>query len=37
MFRRSAVDALRDMLDAYGELLPLEDVHLARGFFRALR
>jgi hypothetical protein len=25
VFRRSAVDALRDMLDAYGELLPLED------------
>ena len=24
-FRRSAVDALRDMLDAHGELLPLED------------
>ncbi len=25
VFRRSAVDALRDMLDAHGELLPLED------------
>lgn len=25
IFRRSAVDALRDMLDAHGELLPLED------------
>ncbi|MBK9266776.1 MAG: hypothetical protein IPM54_44210 [Polyangiaceae bacterium] len=25
VFRRSAVDALRDMLDAFGELLPLED------------
>jgi hypothetical protein len=25
VFRRSAVDALRDILDAYGELLPLED------------
>ena len=25
MFRRSAVDALRDTLDAHGELLPLED------------
>ena len=25
MFRRSAVEALRDMLDAHGELLPLED------------
>ena len=25
VFRRSAVDALRDMLDANGELLPLED------------
>ncbi len=25
MFRRSAVDALRDILDAHGELLPLED------------
>jgi hypothetical protein len=25
VFRRSAIDALRDMLDAYGELLPLED------------
>ena len=26
VFRRAAVDALRDILDAYGELLPLEDV-----------
>jgi len=25
VFRRSAVDALHDMLDAHGELLPLED------------
>jgi hypothetical protein len=25
VFRRSAVDALRDILDAHGELLPLED------------
>ncbi len=25
IFRRSAVDAFRDMLDAHGELLPLED------------
>lgn len=25
VFRRSAIDALRDMLDAHGELLPLED------------
>jgi hypothetical protein len=25
VFRRSAVDALRDMLDAHGELLPVED------------
>jgi hypothetical protein len=25
IFRRSAVDALRDMLEAHGELLPLED------------
>jgi hypothetical protein len=25
VFRRSAVDALRDILDTYGELLPLED------------
>jgi hypothetical protein len=25
IFRRSAVDALRDILDAHGELLPLED------------
>ena len=25
MFRRSAIDALRDILDAHGELLPLED------------
>ncbi len=25
IFRRSAVEALRDMLDAHGELLPLED------------
>lgn len=25
IFRRSAVDALRDMLDAHGELLPLDD------------
>jgi hypothetical protein len=25
IFRRSAVDALRDMLDSHGELLPLED------------
>lgn len=25
IFRRSAVDALRDMLDAHGEVLPLED------------
>ena len=25
IFRRSGVDALRDMLDAHGELLPLED------------
>ena len=25
IFRRSAVDALRDMLDAHGELLPLKD------------
>lgn len=25
VFRHSAVDALRDLLDAYGELLPLED------------
>ena len=25
VFRRSAVDALRDMLDTHGELLPLED------------
>ncbi len=25
IFRRSAIDALRDILDAHGELLPLED------------
>jgi hypothetical protein len=25
IFRRAAIDALRDMLDAHGELLPLED------------
>lgn len=25
IFRRTAIDALRDMLDAHGELLPLED------------
>lgn len=25
VFRRSAIDALRDILDAHGELLPLED------------